>query len=157
MPACRFVLPLVVLLMTTMPHVAVAQTSPTAPGQNPFFEEWTTPFGVPPFDQIKAEHFLPAFKEAIAQQRREIEAIASSTAAPTFANTIEALDAAGDLLSKVSAVFGNMRSANTNEQLQAINREVAPMLSALRDDIRLEPEAVRARKTTCGPGVRSSG
>ena len=82
---------------------------------------------------------MPAIKEGIAQQRREIEAIASNPAPPTFANTIEAMENAGELLAKVSPVFSNMQSSNTNEQLQAINREVAPLLAALRDDIRLNP------------------
>jgi len=115
----------------------VTQTSQAAEEKNPFFEEWKTPFGVPPFERIKEEHFVPAIKEGIAQQRREIDQIANSGKKPTFGNTVEALDASGELLDKVEAVFGNLTGAETNDQLQAIAREVAPLTSALRDDIML--------------------
>ena len=81
---------------------ASAVQPPAAPPPNPFFQEWKTPFGVPPFDQIRTEHFLPAIEEGIAQHDREVEAIAKSPAPPTFANTVEALDASGRLLEKVS-------------------------------------------------------
>ncbi|MCX6618913.1 MAG: peptidase M3, partial [Acidobacteria bacterium] len=107
---------------------------------NPFFKAWNTPFGVPPFEQIKNEHFLPAIQRAIEEQKREAEAIASRAEAPSFANTIAALDAAGELIQKVQGVFGNLTSAETNDQLQDIARQVAPRLSALRDDIVLNPQ-----------------
>ena len=107
---------------------------------NPFFKAWNTPFGVPPFEQIKNEHFLPAIQRAIEEQKREAEAIASRAEAPSFANTIAALDAAGELIQKVQGVFGNLTSAETNDQLQAIARQVAPRLAALRDDILLNPQ-----------------
>ncbi len=130
---------------------ALAQTPApqmtTDSSDNPFFQEWTTPFGVPPFPSIKESHFLPAIKEGILRQRGEIEAIANNLEPPTFANTIEALDGAGVLLSKVTSVFSNLTSAETNDRLQAINREVAPMLSALRDDIRLNPALFMRIKT----------
>ena len=82
----------VALLLLATPASPAAQAPAPSP-PNPFFQEWKTPFGVPPFDQIKAEHFLPAIEEGIAQHGREVEAIAKSPAAPTFANTVEALDA----------------------------------------------------------------
>jgi peptidyl-dipeptidase Dcp len=104
---------------------------------NPFFREWKTPFGVPPFSEIKEEHFLPALKEGMARQKREIEALALSTEAPTFRNTLEALDQSGRFLERVQAVFGNLTGAETNPKLQAINREASPLLSAHRDDINL--------------------
>jgi peptidyl-dipeptidase Dcp len=106
---------------------------------NQFFTPWTTPFEVPPFPQIKPEHFLPAIKAGIEQQRKEIDAIATSPDPATFANTIAAMDNAGELLSRVTPVFSNLQSAETNEQLQKINREVSPLMSALRDDIRMNP------------------
>jgi len=134
----RIVLLLVVFAMLAVP--AWAQPSAQSSPANPLLKEWTTPFGVPPFQDIKPEHFLPAYKEAVAQQRKEVEAIAKDPRAATFANTIEALEATGELLAKVSAVFSNLSSADTNEQLQAISRETTPMLSALRDDITLNPE-----------------
>lgn len=81
---------------------------------NPFFAAYENEYGAPPFEKIKTEHYLPAFKEGIKQHQAEIEAIANSTEAPTFANTIEALDFSGELLSKVSSVFFNLYSAETN-------------------------------------------
>ncbi|MCL4811076.1 MAG: M3 family metallopeptidase [Vicinamibacteraceae bacterium] len=117
-----------------------AQTpKPVTAGPNPLLEPWTTPFGVPPFAQIRTEHFLPAITEGIARQRAEVEAIASNPAAPTFANTIAAMEHAGEVLSRVTSVFSNLQSAETTPELQRINREVAPLLTALRDDIRMNP------------------
>jgi peptidyl-dipeptidase Dcp len=130
---------LLLLLVTLLTTPAWAQPTAPASQANPLLMEWTTPFGVPPFQEIKPEHFLPAYKEAIVQQRKEVEAIAGGKQAPTFANTIEALENTGELLAKVSAVFSNLNSADTNDKLQAINRETTPMLSALRDDINLNP------------------
>jgi len=131
--------PLIALVSLAAP-VALAQQPPAAPPPNPFFSEWRTPFGVPPFDRIKSEHFLPAIEEGIAEHNREVEAIAKSPAPPTFANTVEALDASGRLLEKVSGVFSNLTSAETSDALQAIQKKVAPMLAAHRDDIRLDPD-----------------
>ena len=137
-----------VLVALTLAAAATAGAQPpVAPADNPLLKPWSTPFGVPPFGEIKPEHFVPAIKEAIAQQRKEIEAIAANAAPPTFANTIEAMENAGELLAKVSPVFSNQQSSNTNEQLQAINREVAPLLAALRDDIRLNPALFARVKT----------
>ncbi len=104
---------------------------------NPFFMEWATPFGMAPFEKIKAVHFVPAFEAGIAERKKEIEAIASNPEAPTFANTVEALENGGLALSKVSDVFFTLSGADTNDEIQAINRKVAPLLSALRDDERL--------------------
>ena len=139
---------ILVLLLAALP-TAVSGQQPTAPADasNPLLRPWTTPFGVPPFGEIKPEHFLPAIKAGVDQQRKEIDAIAGNPEAPTFANTIEAMENAGELLAKVSPVFSNMQSSNTNEQLQAINREVAPLLTALRDDIRLNPALFARVKT----------
>jgi peptidyl-dipeptidase Dcp len=131
---------LLTLMLAALPiALSGQQPAPPADASNPLLRPWTTPFGVPPFGEIKPEHFLPAIKAGVEQQRKEIEAIADNAEPPTFANTIEAMENAGELLAKVSPVFSNMQSSNTNEQLQAINREVAPLLTALRDDIRLNP------------------
>ena len=129
------------LLMAVSPALpqAPAPAVPSESAGNPFFQEWTAPFGAPPFAQIKPEHFLPAFKEGISRQRREVEKIADNSQPPSFANTIEALDKSGEFLSRVGSVFSNLSSAETNERLQAIDKEVTPMLSGLRDDIRLNP------------------
>ena len=137
---------LLLLFLAVLP-AALSGQQPPAGAPNPLLQAWTTPFGVPPFGEIKPEHFLPAIRAGVDAQRKEIDAIANSPEPPTFANTIEAMENAGELLAKVSPVFSNMQSSNTNEQLQAINREVAPLLTALRDDIRLNP-ALFARVRT---------
>jgi peptidyl-dipeptidase Dcp len=114
---------------------------------NPFFKEWTTSFGVPPFDDIKEEHFVPAIEEGIKQHQSEIDAIVANTEEPTFANTILALDKSGDLLSKVSGVFGPMNSANTNDSLQAIARRISPIMTRHRDGISMNAELFKKVKS----------
>ncbi len=104
---------------------------------NPFFTEYGTPFDIPPFEKIMPEHFLPAFKEGIKQHDKEIDVIVKNTAEPTFENTIVAKEESGELLRKVSNVFFNLTSANTNKQLQEISKEVGPMLSQHSDNINL--------------------
>lgn len=104
---------------------------------NPLLAEYNTPFQVPPFDQIKNEHFKPAFDEAFQQHTAEIDAIVKNTDEPTFDNTILAYENSGKLLSKVSTVFGNLNSANTNDALKALAVELAPISSAHRDNIAL--------------------
>jgi len=116
-----------------------AQT--TAPASdNPFFREWTGPFGMPPFAEIRNEHFLPGLERGIAEQRKEVIAVADNSAPPTFANTIEALDKTGELLDKVSGVFSNLAGAETNETIEGVSRKVAPMMAALRDDRLMNPK-----------------
>lgn len=104
---------------------------------NPFFQPYDTPFKVPPFDKIKNEHFKPAILEGISKHEAEIAAIANNSQAPTFDNTILAMENAGTLLSDVNVVFSNLNSANTNKEIQNIAKEVAPNLSAHRDNIYL--------------------
>ncbi len=115
-------------------------TMMSAQNGNPFFEEWTTPFGTPPFDKIKQEHYLPAFEKGIEKQNKEIEAIVNNPEEPTFENTVEALEYSGALLTRVSNVFFAMTEAMTNEDLQAIAKKVSPMLSKHNDDINLNPK-----------------
>ena len=107
---------------------------------NPFFEEYGTPFNVPPFEKIKAEHYMPAFKEGMKKQKEEIQAIIDNGENPDFENMIVALDNTGIMLEDVASVFFNLTSSHTNEQMQEINREVSPLLSAHGDDISLNPE-----------------
>lgn len=102
---------------------------------NPFLSEYDTPFGVPPFEQIKPEHYKPAFEQGMKEQIAEIEAIVNNPEAPTFENTIVALDQSGQLLNKVSYVFFGQTNANTNDSLQALSREMSPLLSKHGDDI----------------------
>ena len=103
--------------------------------ENPFFNEYKTPFNVPPFEEIKEEYYLPAFKEGIKENQKEINAIIKNSEKPTFKNTIEALEISGRLIGKVGYVFYNLLSSNTNEQMQQISEEVAPLLSKNSDDI----------------------
>ena len=109
--------------------------------------EFTTPFGVPPFDKIELVDYMPAFKEAIAQQQKEVDDIVGQTAAPDFENTIVALDQSGSLLRKVNAVFSGLNSANTNDEMQALSRELSPLLSKNSDDIRLNKDLFARVKT----------
>src|SRR3569832_2313774 len=99
---------------------------------NPLLETWTTPFGVPPFDRIRAEHFPPAFDAATAAQRNEIAAIGADPAAPSFANTVEALERAGGLLTRIAATFFNLAASQATDELQAVERGVAPKLARHR-------------------------
>jgi peptidyl-dipeptidase Dcp len=115
--------------------------------QNPFFSNYTTPFGVPPFAQIKNEHFEPAFIEGMKQQAAEIAAITAQKEAPTFVNTILALENSGDLLDRVGTVFFNFNNANTNESIQKIAQTLSPQLSKHRDDIQLNAELFKRVKT----------
>ncbi len=107
---------------------------------NPFFESYNTPFNVPPFEKIKNEHYLPAFKEGIKQNEAEIEKIIANTDAPTFANTILAFDKSGQLLTEVRHTFFNINETDTNDSLQAIAREITPILTNHADNIALNPK-----------------
>jgi peptidyl-dipeptidase Dcp len=107
--------------------------------ENPLLVEWDTPFGVPPFDDIKDEHYLPAFRTAMEQQRAEIQAIVDDPEAPTFANTVEALERSGRTLTNVSNVFFAVEGANSDDALREVARTVAPELAAHSDDITLNP------------------
>ena len=104
---------------------------------NPFFKPYNTPFDIPPFEQIKTTDYLPAFERAIAENRAEIDAIINNPEAPTFVNTIEAMEKSGDALDRVSSVFYALTGADTNDEMQAISKQVSPMLSKLSDDIAL--------------------
>ena len=103
--------------------------------ENPLLVEQDTPFGVPAFDKVKIEHYMPAFEQAIAENEAEIAAIVNNPDAPTFANTIEALDRSGELLDKVVGVFFNILEADGNDEMNKIAEEVTPLLSALSDGI----------------------
>ena len=113
---------------------------------NPFFSEYQTPFQVPPFNEIKLEHYLPAIDEGITEQVTEIKAITDNKEDATFDNTILAFDQSGELLNKVSYVFFNLNSANTDDAMQALAREITPKLSAHRDNIMLNKELFKRVK-----------
>ncbi len=106
---------------------------------NPFFEykNWKTPHGTYPFNEIHAEHYMPAFEEAFKQGLQDIDKIVNNPAAPTFANTIEAYEASGEMLSIVAGCFYNLTSAETNDTLQQISMELSPKMSEYSANIRL--------------------
>lgn len=116
-------------------------------GENPFFTEWETPFGVPPFDKILPAHYMPAFEKALSINDEEIDAIVNNNDKPTFENVILAYDNSGKMLTDVYNVFGMITSADTNEELQAINDKVMPMLSAQSDKISLNERLFAKIKT----------
>ncbi|MCI0467569.1 MAG: M3 family metallopeptidase [Beijerinckiaceae bacterium] len=105
--------------------------------QNPLLAPWTGPFEPPPFDRLQPDHFAQAFDPALAEAQAGIEAIAANPEPPTFQNTIEALEKSGRLLTQVSAVFFNLATANTNDEIEAIEREIAPKLARHWSDIYL--------------------
>jgi peptidyl-dipeptidase Dcp len=113
---------------------------------NPFFSPYTNPYGAPPFDKIKLEHYLPAFYEGIKIQQGEIEKIANDKSLPTFSNTIEPLEFSGDLLKKVSSVFFNLYSADTNEEMDKIANEISPKLTEQNDNIYLNDKLFKRVK-----------
>jgi peptidyl-dipeptidase Dcp len=106
---------------------------------NPFFAEWTAPYGLPPFATIRPEHFPPAFDRAMAEHDAEVAAIAGSAEPPSFANTIAALEGAGRLLERVSRVFFNLEASDTNAALEQIARDYAPKLAAHQTRVALDP------------------
>ena len=106
------------LLITGIALLSACQTQTEMQGsENPFYKEWDTPFGVPPFDQIKDDHYMPAFEKGMKENLAEIDAIVNNPEAPTFANTIEELERTGKLLTKVQSVFYNLTGSNTNPKL----------------------------------------
>ena len=111
------------------------------PAANPLLADWTTPFGLPPFAAIAPDHFRPAFEAALAAHRAELEAIAGASTPPSFADTIDALELSGAVLRRVSATFFNLAGTDSTPELQAIERDIAPVLArhqnAIYQDARL--------------------
>ena len=121
------------------PEAEEAPAEPMA-ASNPMLEDWDTPFGVPPFDRIESEHYLPAFRAAMAMHADEIAAITANSEAPTFENTVEALELSGSMLSRVSRVFFAVDGANSDDTTKETAKIVAPELSAHRDNILLNKD-----------------
>ena len=107
---------------------------------NPFFEEYETPFKIPPFEKIKFEHYEPAFMQGIDEHQKEIIKIAQNEKEPTFENTLEALESSGKTLDKVANVFYNLLGSNTNDEFDALAVKMSPLLSAHNDKILLNKE-----------------
>ena len=114
---------------------AIVCGSAMAKGGNPFLGKYTTPYGIPPFEQIKVEHYKPAFVKGMEEHKKEIDAIVNNKKTATFENTIAALDRSGELLNKVASVFYGQNSACTSDEMQAVSREISPLLSQHSDDI----------------------
>lgn len=106
---------------------------------NPFFSEYKTPFNLPPFESIKAEHYMPAFEKGLVEAREDLRKIIENKGRPTFRNTVEALDRMGTLLNRVSNVFFAQAGANTNDTIQETEIKISPLLSAFEDEVMLNP------------------
>lgn len=124
--------------------------------ENPLLQPWTTPFGLPPFDRIRPEHYPPAFDRGMAEHRAEVAAIAADPAPPGFADTVEALERAGRLLDRVRMTFFNLVSSQASEPMQAVERDYAPRLARHRTEVMLDPalfariDAVHAARDRLG-------
>ena len=124
--------------------------------KNPLLEPWTGPFEAPPFDRIEPGHFRPAFDAALKDARDEIDAVAANPAPPTFANTIEAMERSGRALDRVKNVFFNLARSASNDELEAIERDIAPMLARHRSETYLNEalfqriDALKAKEDKLG-------
>ena len=114
--------------------------SGTAMAGNPLLESYKTPYQTIPFNSIKIEHYFPAFEEAMKVNRAEIDAIVNNPEAPTFANTIEALEHSGKLLNKVASPFYNLLSSETNDEMQEIAEKISPLMSEHHNAISLNEQ-----------------
>ena len=134
--------PTLLLLAACLASPLCADEPPAAPAAvstNPLLTESPLPYHLPPFNLIKDEHYAPAFAAAMAAQLKEVEAIATNPAAPTFDNTLVALERSGVILNRVNALFSNLAGANTNPTLEQVEADIAPKLAAHRDAILLNP------------------
>jgi len=138
---------LYISILILLPLILSACNQKETMSENPLLEASTLPLEAPDFDAIEEEHFIPAFERGINDQLNEIEKIASNEEDPTFENTILEMEKSGILLSRVSRVFYNLTSANTNDQIQEIQSEMAPKLAAHSDDILLNNELFKRVET----------
>jgi peptidyl-dipeptidase Dcp len=133
----RFVAGLLLATTCSLP-LTMTSVASTLPADNPFARESVLPYQLPPLDKIRNEHFAPGLEAGMAEQRKEIDALAQNGAAPTFENTIVAMEKSGQLLMRVNATFGNLTASNTNPELEKVQTEMAPKLSAHSDAIFLD-------------------
>ena len=147
MKLTRFFTPLIALTMM----VTACNNTPSAERENPLLAEWNTPYGVPPFEDILVEDYMPAFEAAMEQHKAEIEAIVANPEEPTFENTILALDNAGAKLNDVANTFFLIAAADTNPEMQKVEAEVSPLLATHSDEIMMNPELFqRVKKVYLG-------
>ena len=135
------------ILLTIGIAAMMASCTNSKTDSNPFFAESTAPYGIPEFEKIKTEHYMPAFRKGMEEQNAEIEKIVNNPEAPTFENTVAALDYSGSLLNRVIGVFGNLTEAETNDSLNAIQKEISPLLSEHTDNIMLNQKLFERIKT----------
>jgi peptidyl-dipeptidase Dcp len=135
------------LVFILIAFIAAASCKKAEKSDNPLLNKYEAPFGIPPFEEIKAAHFMPAFLKGFEVHNAEIKAIINNKKEPTFDNTIKALSYSGQLLTGVSRVFGSINSANTNDSLQAISRELSPLSSRHNDNINLNDTLFQRVKT----------
>ena len=144
--------PQMLIIAASLAFAGAAFAAPAGSGtvldaSNPFAKPSALPFNYPAFDKIKDEHFLPAYAAGMREQLREAASIANNPKAPTFENTIVAMERSGQMLSRVSAVFSNLQTANTNDRLDAVDREMSPKLAAHNDAIYLNPKLFKRVET----------
>jgi peptidyl-dipeptidase Dcp len=118
-----------------------------ATNHNPLLSDWNTPHAMPPFEDIETGHFLPAFEQAFAEHLQEIDAITGRAEPPTFANTIEALEQSGNLLTRVASVFFTLTSAHASDELRAVESDIAPRVAAHRSAIYTRADLYQRVKT----------
>ncbi|MFC5510640.1 M3 family metallopeptidase [Massilia jejuensis] len=158
--------PQMLIIAASLAVAGAAFAAPAGSGtaldaSNPFARPSALPLNYPAFDKIKDEHFLPAYAAGMREQLREVAGIADNTRAPTFENTIVAMERSGQMLARVSAVFSNLQTANTNDRLDAVDREMSPKLAAHNDAIYLNPklfkrvETLHARRDKLGLDAES--
>lgn len=136
-----------VIALTIVAFATACKTNQKEARMNPFMQPYDAPFGIPPFEKITLADYMPAFEAGMAEQKAEVEAISANSEAPTFANTIEALERSGALLTRVSDVFFNLNSSLTSDSMQALAKAVSPKLSAHNDDIMLNQKLFERVKT----------
>jgi peptidyl-dipeptidase Dcp len=144
--------PHMLIIAASLAFAGAAFAAPPGSGtvldaSNPFARPSALPLNYPAFDKIKDEHFLPAYAAGMREQLREVAGIANNPKAPTFDNTIVAMERSGQMLARVSAVFSNLQTANTNDRLDAIDREMSPKLAAHNDAIYLNPKLFKRVET----------
>jgi len=130
-----FILPAVLYLLSNF--LPIDMSAETKDASNPLLQKWSAPYEIPPFEKIKPEHYIPAYKYAMEVHNKEIQAIIDNKKPATFENTILAYDKSGKLLTKISAVFGSVSGIASNPQIIAVAKELSPLTSKHFNDISL--------------------
>jgi peptidyl-dipeptidase Dcp len=136
-----------IILMFIITSLCFASCKQEEKNLNPLLGEFDTPFGIPPFGQIKVSHFIPAYIKAFEEQNEIVRKIITNKQTPTFNNTIRELEYSDELLTRISRIFGGLSSAHTNDSLQAVNIQIAPLLSKHYDNINLNDTLFRRIKS----------